>query len=248
MSTLKIKNGTVWEPIVAIKGEKGEKGDAGESLPAGGVAGQLLIKNSATDNDATWQNNPSAPLSHGHSIGDVTNLQTTLDGKSSTAHLHDDRYYTETEVDATFAPKANPVFTGTQTLPNIVTNGIKFPATQVPSADPNTLDDYEEGTWAPTTATPNLTISINGTSYTKIGNMVFAKCYIIIENTSGSIINTYQISGLPFVSFGYGFATNYFYGSQKSWFIETGGNFVNFPQDLDVGSNLRMYQFVYNTF
>jgi hypothetical protein len=26
-------------------------------------------------------------------------------------------------------------------------NGITFPATQVPSADANTLDDYEEGTW-----------------------------------------------------------------------------------------------------
>jgi hypothetical protein len=28
-------------------------------------------------------------------------------------------------------------------------NGITFPATQVPSADANTLDDYEEGTWTP---------------------------------------------------------------------------------------------------
>lgn len=81
MSTLKIKNGTVWEPIVAIKGEKGEKGDAGDALPAGGVAGQLLIKNSATDNDATWQNNPSAPLSHTHTIANVTGLQSALDGK-----------------------------------------------------------------------------------------------------------------------------------------------------------------------
>jgi hypothetical protein len=28
-------------------------------------------------------------------------------------------------------------------------NGITFPATQVASADANTLDDYEEGTWTP---------------------------------------------------------------------------------------------------
>ena len=44
--------------------------------------------------------------------------------------------------DVALLPKHNPVATGTQTLPNIVTDGIKFPATQVPSADPNTLDDY----------------------------------------------------------------------------------------------------------
>ncbi len=30
-------------------------------------------------------------------------------------------------------------------------DGIKFPATQVSSADVNQLDDYEEGTWTPAT-------------------------------------------------------------------------------------------------
>ncbi|MGA6925663.1 MAG: pyocin knob domain-containing protein, partial [Desulfosarcina sp.] len=34
-------------------------------------------------------------------IGEVTGLQTELDGKSATSHLHDDRYYTEAEMDAT---------------------------------------------------------------------------------------------------------------------------------------------------
>jgi len=31
-----------------------------------------------------------------------------------------------------------------------IVDGIGFPATQVASSDPNTLDDYEEGTWTPT--------------------------------------------------------------------------------------------------
>ena len=32
---------------------------------------------------------------------------------------------------------------------NVRGGKIAFPATQVAAADPNTLDDYEEGTWAP---------------------------------------------------------------------------------------------------
>lgn len=58
---------------------------------------------------------------------------------------------------------------------------LAFPATQIPSSDPNTLDDYEEGTW-----TPNGTFEVPGDTnfgghilgsphgnYTKIGNLVF---------------------------------------------------------------------------
>lgn len=34
-------------------------------------------------------------------------------------------------------------------LVNLVGGQIKFPSTQIPSADVNTLDDYAEGTWTP---------------------------------------------------------------------------------------------------
>jgi hypothetical protein len=52
-----------------------------------------------------------------------------------------------------------------------------FPATQVASADPNTLDDYEEGTWtAAITAagggSQTYTMTSATASYTKIGNVV----------------------------------------------------------------------------
>ncbi len=43
---------------------------------------------------------------HGHTIGDTTGLQTALDGKAAAAHTHDDRYYTETEMDAALATKS----------------------------------------------------------------------------------------------------------------------------------------------
>ena len=56
----------------------------------------------------------------------------------------------------------------------IQVNGITFPATQVSSADANTLDDYEEGTWTPNQGaglTVVGTFTSNG-SYTQIGRMV----------------------------------------------------------------------------
>jgi hypothetical protein len=49
---------------------------------------------------------PGAVEEHTHIIGDVTGLQTALDSKqaagsyASLSHTHDDRYYTETEIDA----------------------------------------------------------------------------------------------------------------------------------------------------
>jgi len=71
--------------------------------------------------------------------------------------------------------------------------GIKFPATQSASADANTLDDYEEGTWTP--AVSGRTFSTVFGNYTKIGNMV----HIVgtLNGISSSVTNP-EITGLPF--------------------------------------------------
>jgi len=53
--------------------------------------------------------------------------------------------------------------------------GITFPATQSASSDANTLDDYEEGTWTPTTSTAGYTISTSSGVYTKIGRLVHCR-------------------------------------------------------------------------
>jgi hypothetical protein len=81
---------------------------------------------------------------------------------------------------------------------------IQFPATQVPSANANTLDDYEEGTWTPTQG-GNLTIvgtfSSSG-SYTKIGRFVVARG-ILIGSTSAAFTGgspAILCAGLPFTS------------------------------------------------
>ena len=111
-------------------------------------------------------------------------------------------------------PDATGTVVASGTTPSL--NGIAFPATQVPSADANTLDDYEEGTWTPVlgsfTNTGGRTLTGR---YTKIGNMVT----IVVSISTGtqtltSTANTSFISGLPFTvgsgsSYFAGVATNY---------------------------------------
>lgn len=48
-----------------------------------------------------------ANTNHTHSITNITNLQSQLDGKANSVHTHDDRYYTETEMDEKLNGKAN---------------------------------------------------------------------------------------------------------------------------------------------
>lgn len=79
-----------------------------------------------------------------------------------------------------------PAATGTAvitgTTPTL--NGITFPAVQVPSADANTLDDYEEGTYAPipNAASGSITSYTSGGKYTKIGNVVNVFATITLTN------------------------------------------------------------------
>lgn len=76
---------------------------------------------------------------------------------------------------------------------------ISFPATQNASADVNTLDDYEEGTWTPSVGGNATYIARNG-NYTKIGRKVFASGYLQV-NAIGTGSTT-VISGLPFTAVG----------------------------------------------
>ena len=82
--------------------------------------------------------------------------------------------------------------------------GIAFPATQVSSADANTLDDYEEGTWTPTftfgsSAPSSVTYHTQSGRYTKIGRVVYVECYIRISAYSGGSGNV-LVAGFPFTS------------------------------------------------
>lgn len=81
-------------------------------------------------------------------------------------------------------------------------SGVSFPSAQVASADANTLDDYEEGTWTGTLkgsgSDPTTPVTATG-KYTKIGRKVYVEiAYNGFSNVgaSGAIF----ISGLPFAA------------------------------------------------
>jgi hypothetical protein len=78
--------------------------------------------------------------------------------------------------------------------------GIAFPATQSASSDPNTLDDYEEGTWTPVVSAGAITgtsISYSGT-YTKIGRVVTVNMVATSASNNINVASYVGFSGLPF--------------------------------------------------
>jgi hypothetical protein len=102
---------------------------------------------------------------------------------------------------------------GTWTLPALTAGGlitlssgqIAFPSTQVPSADANTLDDYEEGTWTPTLTTDGVDFTTvtydaaRGGRYVKVGKLVHINGFLRTDAvTVGSATGNVQIGGLPF--------------------------------------------------
>jgi hypothetical protein len=92
---------------------------------------------------------------------------------------------------------------------------LAFPVTQNASADANTLDDYEEGTWTPNVG-GDATYTAQVGRYTKIGRHVFVVGDMTINVKGTGAAGT--ISGLPFtaavgndpatVSYFTGFASN----------------------------------------
>lgn len=99
----------------------------------------------------------------------------------------------------TLSISATPTFT------SITLSGgqIAFPTGAVPSGDPNTMDDYEEGTWTPTVTFGggNTGVVYNAGAtvgkYTKIGNLINVSGSLRLTN-NGSDTGTVQILGLPF--------------------------------------------------
>lgn len=60
-----------------------------------------------TESEINSKLSSKADTNHTHDIGNITNLQPTLDTKADSDHIHDDRYYTESEVDSKLGEKAD---------------------------------------------------------------------------------------------------------------------------------------------
>lgn len=90
-------------------------------------------------------------------------------------------------------------------LVSLLGGQLKFPATQVPSSDANTLDDYEEGTFTPGksgfTETGGGTITLTG-FYTKIGRLVTVQIVMVPSGGASveGVAGTSTFSGLPFAA------------------------------------------------
>jgi hypothetical protein len=85
-----------------------------------------------------------------------------------------------------------------------LSSGITFPATAVAASDPNTLDDYEEGTWTPLISSngagvTTFTSTTASGSYIKVGRIVTVSC--IYTYSAKPATNDFAfMSGLPFTS------------------------------------------------
>jgi hypothetical protein len=106
------------------------------------------------------------------------------------------------------AESAAPGVVTIDRLGNLYISGgqVKFPITQLPSSDPNTLDDYEEGVWTPVltfggAASPGIVYGTREGVYTKIGRLVNLYGRISVTN-KGTGVGIAIVTGIPFTVIG----------------------------------------------
>jgi len=128
--------------------------------------------------------------------------------------------------------------------------GITFPATQSASSDPQTLDDYEEGTWTPTVTFGGASVGITynttftGATYTKIGNRVCISGFLLLTN-KGSSTGSARIANLPFTSesgntkyLGATVGGSAFTFANQFWaFIDPNTNLINIHESTEAGAS-----------
>lgn len=81
---------------------------------------------------------------------------------------------------------------------------ILFPAIENASSNPNTLDDYEEGTFTPaftaaTTPPTGVTYAIQSGDYVKWGRLVWVSLSIFLTSKGSGGVGAINLTGLPFI-------------------------------------------------
>ncbi len=189
----------------------------------------------------TFDRDPNAPFAVSAGSAVVTNLDADkLDGLEASAFARPGSAGTFT-ADQTFNDNVNITlgtggdadiyYDGTDMVVDTAVVGsgalslskgmLKFPAVQNASANANTLDDYEEGTWTPTDVSgAGLTLTVNSATYIKIGQLV----HLFFDITWPAQANGTQarIGNFPFTNLGttncYGGFNHYSgYGTAFAW-------------------------------
>lgn len=179
-----------------VKGNGTAAFTASATIPAADVVGVALTKVDDTNVTLTLGGSPATALVA------ATSLTLGWTGQLAVARGGTG---VSTSTGSTAVVLSNlPQFTstiGVGTAASASGSGVSFPATQSASTDPNTLDDYKEGTYTTTVTPGSGTITTLGAitgSYTKIGRQVTVTVGINIT-TNGTGAGRIDAS-LPFTS------------------------------------------------
>ncbi len=106
-------------------------------------------------------------------------------------------------------------FTGLLDISAAGAGQIQFPASQNASANANTLDDYEEGSWTPSISGTTFSTAVG--RYVKVGRVCTVS--FLLNGSSSAVSGNIGISGLPFA----GDNPPSGYGANSIPFCEVGG-------------------------
>lgn len=208
LSNTGTSNNPAWAQIDLTNGVTGTLpyGNGGTGVSAAATNGQLLIGNGSGFTLANIT--VSAPLSISNTAGGIALSAAGL----GVGDVVGPTGATDRALAIYDGATGKILQNSTATLTSagfLTANGLTFPATQVPSADPNTLDDYEEGTFTPAFYSQfiqdgDIVVTYTATTgkgrYIKIGKTVFFTIDLFTYTVTvlGSTGSVLSVVGLPF--------------------------------------------------
>jgi len=209
LSNTGTSNNPAWAQIDLTNGVTGTLpyGNGGTGVSAAATNGQLLIGNGSGFTLANIT--VSAPLSISNTAGGIALSASGL----GTGDVVGPASATDNAIARFDSTTGKIIQNSSATVTDagfLTANGLTFPATAVLSADPNTLDDYEEGTWTPVytsldifngdiTLTYDVTRTIG--RYRKIGSVVYVYFSIATNSLTitGATSGELYVEGLPII-------------------------------------------------